>query len=205
MPRSRSSAPRGNNPEGRGAATWLTRLRSPLSPIAAIVATKNVVSSAGLAETLVPKDCRRGNRGTHMRPWKGRAPGTAPIRFWSHPLRCSAYVRKSSSQSRQNALEFHPLSQRIKTGSGAALVPGLRIPSSSRPNLRFRIQPKQSAGSTITGGLLMATAPTIEMHSKVAEFISKPRKMLINGKWVEAASGKTFPTYNPATGEVLLV
>jgi phenylacetaldehyde dehydrogenase len=27
--------------------------------------------------------------------------------------------------------------------------------------------------------------------------------MLINGKWVNAASGKTFPTYNPATGEVL--
>jgi len=27
--------------------------------------------------------------------------------------------------------------------------------------------------------------------------------MLINGKVVDAASGKTFPTYNPATGEVL--
>jgi phenylacetaldehyde dehydrogenase len=27
--------------------------------------------------------------------------------------------------------------------------------------------------------------------------------MLINGKWVNAASGKTFATYNPATGEVL--
>ncbi|HXY79477.1 MAG TPA: aldehyde dehydrogenase family protein, partial [Candidatus Bathyarchaeia archaeon] len=27
--------------------------------------------------------------------------------------------------------------------------------------------------------------------------------MLINGKWVNAASGKTFPTYNPSTGEVL--
>jgi phenylacetaldehyde dehydrogenase len=27
--------------------------------------------------------------------------------------------------------------------------------------------------------------------------------MLINGKWVDAVSGKTFPTYNPATGEVL--
>ena len=27
--------------------------------------------------------------------------------------------------------------------------------------------------------------------------------MFIDGKWVEAASGKTFPTYNPATGEVL--
>jgi phenylacetaldehyde dehydrogenase len=27
--------------------------------------------------------------------------------------------------------------------------------------------------------------------------------MFINGKWVDAASGRTFPTYNPATGEVL--
>ena len=27
--------------------------------------------------------------------------------------------------------------------------------------------------------------------------------MLIGGKWVEAASGKTFPSYNPATGEIL--
>src|SRR5215472_11433322 len=50
----------------------------------------------------------------------------------------------------------------------------------------------------------MATAlPTIQLDDRVAEFISKPRKMLINGKWVESASGKTFPTYNPATGEVL--
>jgi phenylacetaldehyde dehydrogenase len=27
--------------------------------------------------------------------------------------------------------------------------------------------------------------------------------MLIGGKWIEAASGKTFPTYNPATGDIL--
>ncbi len=31
----------------------------------------------------------------------------------------------------------------------------------------------------------------------------KPRKMLINGQWVNSISGKTFPTYNPSTGEVL--
>src|SRR6202035_1191857 len=35
------------------------------------------------------------------------------------------------------------------------------------------------------------------------DFIEKPRKMLINGKWVNSISGKTFPTYNPATGEIL--
>jgi phenylacetaldehyde dehydrogenase len=50
----------------------------------------------------------------------------------------------------------------------------------------------------------MATiAPPIEIHSDVADFLKHPKKMLIGGAWVEAASGKTFNTYNPATGEVL--
>lgn len=31
----------------------------------------------------------------------------------------------------------------------------------------------------------------------------KPKRMLIDGKWVEAASGKTFESINPSTGEVL--
>src|SRR6202140_2812226 len=38
---------------------------------------------------------------------------------------------------------------------------------------------------------------------KVSSFVSRKHKVLINGKWVDAASGKTFATYNPATGEVL--
>jgi hypothetical protein len=49
----------------------------------------------------------------------------------------------------------------------------------------------------------MGIAVSPQIHPQVAEFIDKPRKMLINGKWINAASGKTFPTYNPATGEVL--
>jgi len=43
----------------------------------------------------------------------------------------------------------------------------------------------------------------IQLDERVVGFTSEPRKMLIDGEWVEAASGKTFPTYNPATGEVL--
>ncbi len=49
----------------------------------------------------------------------------------------------------------------------------------------------------------MATAVAPQMHSAVQAFVGKPRKMFIDGKWVEAASGKTFPSYNPATGEVM--
>ena len=45
------------------------------------------------------------------------------------------------------------------------------------------------------------TAPSID--SNVSSFVGRKQKLLINGKWVEAASGKTFPTYNPATGDVL--
>src|SRR5690606_33065224 len=32
-----------------------------------------------------------------------------------------------------------------------------------------------------------------------AAFISKPKKLLIDGEWVEAVSGKTFPVIDPAT------
>ena len=46
------------------------------------------------------------------------------------------------------------------------------------------------------------TAP-VQLHRSVQEFLSRPRKLLIGGQWVEAQSGKTFETYNPATGEVL--
>src|SRR6204780_3405071 len=46
-------------------------------------------------------------------------------------------------------------------------------------------------------------ASPIQIDSRVHEFLAKPRKMLIDGKWLDSVSGKTFPTYNPATGEVL--
>ena len=50
----------------------------------------------------------------------------------------------------------------------------------------------------------MSTATVeIPIHQNVTTFLSAPRRMLIGGRWLEAASGKTFPTYNPATGEVL--
>ena len=45
-------------------------------------------------------------------------------------------------------------------------------------------------------GLAARVEPSVE------QFVKAPvRKMLIGGKWVEAASGKTFETLNPATGE----
>jgi phenylacetaldehyde dehydrogenase len=50
----------------------------------------------------------------------------------------------------------------------------------------------------------MATTTTPEkLHRSVTEFLSQPRKLLVGGAWVEARSGKTFESYNPATGEVL--
>jgi phenylacetaldehyde dehydrogenase len=50
----------------------------------------------------------------------------------------------------------------------------------------------------------MATATqAVPMTEHVSRYVAKTRQMLINGKWVDAASGKTFPSYNPATGDVL--
>src|SRR5215475_14285217 len=49
----------------------------------------------------------------------------------------------------------------------------------------------------------MASTIVPQIETSVSEFVAKTRKMLIGGKWVDAVSGKTFETYNPATGEVL--
>ena len=49
----------------------------------------------------------------------------------------------------------------------------------------------------------MATISAAKVDPRVVSFIEKPRKMLIDNHWVEAVSGKTFPTYDPSTGEVL--
>jgi phenylacetaldehyde dehydrogenase len=50
---------------------------------------------------------------------------------------------------------------------------------------------------------MSATATAAPVHSRVEAFIGKPRHMFINNQFVPSASGKTFPTYNPATGEVM--
>jgi len=44
---------------------------------------------------------------------------------------------------------------------------------------------------------------TVTLDHKVEAFIGATRQMFINGEWVDAASGKTFETPNPATGETL--
>ena len=41
------------------------------------------------------------------------------------------------------------------------------------------------------------------VSSKTADFVSHDHRLYIDGKFVPAASGKTFPVFNPATGEVI--
>jgi phenylacetaldehyde dehydrogenase len=48
---------------------------------------------------------------------------------------------------------------------------------------------------------LSINAEYITPSPQVRDFIKPIRKMLIAGKWVDSASGKTFPVYNPASGE----
>jgi phenylacetaldehyde dehydrogenase len=44
---------------------------------------------------------------------------------------------------------------------------------------------------------------TVTLDKRVDDFIATKRQLFIGGKWVDAASGKTFETPNPATGEPL--
>jgi phenylacetaldehyde dehydrogenase len=44
---------------------------------------------------------------------------------------------------------------------------------------------------------------TVTLDRNVEAFIGTPRQLFIDGQWNDAASGKTFETPNPATGETL--
>ena len=44
---------------------------------------------------------------------------------------------------------------------------------------------------------------TVTLDRKVEDFIGAPRQLFIDGQWADAASGKTFQTPDPATGDTL--
>src|SRR5712691_396014 len=50
---------------------------------------------------------------------------------------------------------------------------------------------------------MSAVLKDIFVSKPVSQFLHGPKKMLIDGKWVSAVSGKTFAVTNPATGEVI--
>ncbi|HFK1752948.1 TPA: aldehyde dehydrogenase DhaS [Bacillus cereus] len=45
----------------------------------------------------------------------------------------------------------------------------------------------------------------VNLHEKVEKFLQGTKKLYVNGSFIESASGKTFITPNPATGETLAV
>ena len=49
----------------------------------------------------------------------------------------------------------------------------------------------------------MTTTLQKKLTTPVRQFLSAPRKQLIDGNWVDSASGKTFPVFDPATGDIV--
>ncbi len=45
--------------------------------------------------------------------------------------------------------------------------------------------------------------PDVSPSPRVEGFLSRTKKLLIGGRWVDAAGGKAFPVYNPATGQII--
>ena len=50
---------------------------------------------------------------------------------------------------------------------------------------------------------MSAVLKEIQTSNPITQFLAAPKKLLINGRWVAAASGKTFEVKNPATGDVI--
>src|SRR3984893_2823250 len=72
-----------------------------------------------------------------------------------------------------------------------------------RSTLRPQRTETERVQSTIKRHEMNAVLKEIPTSNPVTQFLATPKKLLINGKWVAAASGKTFEVTNPATGHVI--
>src|SRR5262249_46276237 len=82
---------------------------------------------------------------------------------------------------------------------------GVRDAASESPHTRRGRQRQHVRICVDRGGeeelMAVATAPTMLRESQ--RDLNRRHRLLIDGEWVEPASGRTFPTVNPATGETL--
>src|SRR5580704_13501623 len=78
------------------------------------------------------------------------------------------------------------------------------VTARSAGSVRFRTPPAKRRFSYMGAvqSLEKATAG-IKTPATIDFLKSSPKRLLINGKWVAAKSGKTFETVNPANEEVL--
>ena len=70
---------------------------------------------------------------------------------------------------------------------------------------RTRVEHPERAAARVTGGNghLGASRSERSIHSAINAWLAKPKHNLIGGKWVPAASGKTFEVFNPANATVI--
>jgi phenylacetaldehyde dehydrogenase len=69
-----------------------------------------------------------------------------------------------------------------------------------------RISSRKLKTSRIRGdgnGQIPARRPALLLNARVASWLARPRQNLIGGKWVPAASHKTFDVFNPADASVI--
>lgn len=50
---------------------------------------------------------------------------------------------------------------------------------------------------------LVSESPVNQLSAAARNFLAKPKNLLIDGKWIPAASGKTFHVFDPATGDTV--
>jgi len=61
------------------------------------------------------------------------------------------------------------------------------------------MQPTRSASQAFIPSIQAG----LELRPEITAFLTSPRLLLMDGQWVPAATGRTFDTFNPATGGVL--
>ena len=88
-------------------------------------------------------------------------------------------------------------------GPGSEIRRKFRGSGTTMPRSRGARAPARYRNSQKRRHVMLTEVVTKRIAEPVQRFISIPRKLLIGGQWVPAASGKTFPVHDPSTGDVI--
>lgn len=86
-------------------------------------------------------------------------------------------------------------------GHKLSLVPAIVLPYPA--GVAPAIYPLNSTTLPPPMATLVVDSPVSKVSQATRDFLAQPKKILIGGEWVNASTGRTFHTFDPATGDVL--
>src|ERR1700722_6639004 len=164
--------------------------RSPAAPNSACTSPSTLSPRPGPHRKRIEPAPRAARKRNHPQSAADKPPPEA-ISAYCHPLSDAPIIGLAPNEIRLGEI---PSRRYKRSALNARSLPIRRKHFEPHPRLTI----SQNNKNIPRGGIEMATAThAVQLDDKVTTFVGKKQKMLINGKWVEAAPARLSPPTIP--------